>query len=154
VLDALASEGMFQKHYRTLALMGADTLSFAHPPSTYWSEGIVSLGGVDVGVPAHASARFLVTLYWPWVTSVRVTARPLAGPATLTIRSGSFFRRRALGQATFSTHETVEIPVASGAFDSGINEVLLSSDAPIALESWQWVDVAPHDTTTRLFKEK
>jgi hypothetical protein len=29
----------------------------------------------------------------------------------------------------------VELPVPPGAFDSGINEVLLSSDAPIALDS-------------------
>jgi hypothetical protein len=152
VFDALASDGMFQKHYRNLTLSGADSFNFAQPPSAYWAEGIVSLGGADIGLGEHGRGRFLVTLYWPFVTSIRVTARPLRGHATLTIRSASFLRTRDVGVVAFSHPETIEIPVGAGVFDSGINEVLVSSDAPIALDAWQWIDTGAHDTSVRVFK--
>lgn len=153
VLDALASEGLFQKHYRTLAPMGSDTLLFAQPPTTYWSEGIDSSGSAPL-LPANVRGRILVTLYWPWVTSIRLTARPVAGPVNLTIRSGSFFRRREVGRATFTTQQTVELGTAPGLFDSGINELLLVSDGPLELVSLQWVDLGEHDTSIRVFGRK
>ncbi|MDB4946413.1 MAG: hypothetical protein JWP97_5947 [Labilithrix sp.] len=154
VLDGLASDGMFQKHYRTLALAGSDTLAFASPPSTYWSEGLQPAAAGAPGTRLEGSARFLVTLYWPWVTKVRLTAKAVSGPVTVKIRSGSFFGRRTVGEVTLTGSETVEIAVPARAFDSGINEVLLSSDGPLDLVSWTWVDDGPHDTSTHLLKRK
>lgn len=106
----------------------------------------------QVSLPANERGRFLVTLYWPWVTAVRITARPLAGAATLTVRSASFWRTYDVGSARFEEKATVEIAAPPGAFDSGINEITLTSDAPIVLETWQWVDTSAHDTSIRLFE--
>jgi hypothetical protein len=83
---------------------------------------------------------------------VRISARPLAGPATLTVKSASFWRTRDVGSARFEHKDTIEITAPPDAFDSGINEIILTSDAPIALDSWQWIDTAPHDTSIRLVK--
>lgn len=149
VLDALASDGMFQHHYRTTALMGSDVLSFASPPAVFWSEHLVPDSS---GAKLEGAGRFLVTLYWPWVTSVKLTAKAVHGPVTLRIRAASFFSRTTLAVVTFRGRESIEFDVPPGAFDSGINEVLLSSDGPLVLENWQWVDAGKHDTSTRVFR--
>jgi hypothetical protein len=154
VFDALASDGIFQKHYRTLALTQTDTLSFARPPSTYWADGLGPVEGQQIGLGEHGHGRFLTTLYWPWVTSIRLKAHPLSSSAaTLTLRTASFFRKFELGALRFSESQTLELKVPRGAFDSGINEVLLDTDAAIALESLQFVDDGAHDTSVRIFKK-
>jgi Dolichyl-phosphate-mannose-protein mannosyltransferase len=147
VFDSLAAEGMFEGSYRSTPEHSNETLRFAHPPSAFWSPGLDPLRSAS----GPRSARFLVTLYWPWITSVRVRGKPVGAPATLRIECRGFFLRRAVGEATFSRTESVSIAVPAGAFDSGINEVLLTSDAPIELESWQWIDDGEHDRSVKLF---
>ncbi|MBX3186934.1 MAG: hypothetical protein KF819_07965 [Labilithrix sp.] len=152
VFDQLASDGMWAKDYRTLEVLTTDTLTFKTPPPAFYGEDLAKFAARELGVRPGEQSRFLVTLYWPWVTAVRVTARPVSGPATLTIKSASFWRTRELGKVRFERKDTVEIAVPPDAFDSGINEVILHSDAPTVLESWQWLDTSPHDTSIRLIK--
>ena len=150
VFDILATEGMFKRSYRDSRNVWADTLKFDKPPAAYWSPSLDRLSATT----GPRSARFLVTLYWPWVTSVRVKARPLAGPATLEIENRGFFLRSSVGRLTFTEEALLELRVPAGAFDSGINEVVLSSDAPLQLETWQWVDDGPHDRSVRVFRAR
>src|SRR5262249_18368641 len=85
--DALATEGIFKRHYKKLGPAENDTLFFEKPPPSYWSTGLDPVPGG--GVAVHPGARFLVSLYWPWVSRIRIHARPLgAAPATLAIRTG------------------------------------------------------------------
>ncbi|WP_420814268.1 hypothetical protein [Labilithrix luteola] len=129
VFDALATDGIFGKNYRTLAPTLSDTVTFGAPPEAYWS---ANLERVDkqVSLRPGRRGRFLVTLYWPWVTRVRVRAKPLEGKATVGLKSRSFFRTYDLGTLHFVGDETLELAPPDGAFDSGINEVLLETDAP------------------------
>ena len=150
MFDTLATEGMFKRSYRDPQKIWSDTLKFARPPPAYWTPSLDRLGATT----GPRSGRFLVTLYWPWVTSVRVKARPLAGPATLEIENRSFFLRSSVGRLTFTEDALLELRVPAGAFDSGINEVVLSSDAPIQLETWQWVDDGEHDRSVRIFRAR
>lgn len=152
--DTLVSEGMFQKHYRTLAIQSADTIDFKAPPAAYWTDSLVKLEGSAVGLPAHGRGRFLVSLYWPWVTSVKIGARPLGAPATLRVRAASFWRKYDLGTVTFASKQTLEIAAPPGAFDSGINEVILETDEPIVLETWQWIDSVKRDTSVHLASKR
>lgn len=151
VFDRVAEDGMWRRDFRTLKAITTDTFSFLEPPPGYWSEGIVDVGE-GVGLPAAGHGRFLISLYWPWVTAVRVTAHPMKDPAVLSIESASFWRSRELGRLRFDGKQTVEITVPRDAFDSGINEVILSSDQPIVLDAWQWLDTSTHDTSVRLFQ--
>ncbi len=149
--DALATEGIFRRHYKTLGPAQDDTLLFASPPATYWATGFDSAPG-GVAVRPGTGPRFLVTLYWPFVSRVRIHAKPLGdAPATLRVRTSSFFVGRDVGTLAFSRDETLDLPTSPSAFDSGIDEVLLDSDAPLALISMQFVDDLPHDTSVRVF---
>lgn len=151
-LDVVASDGMFVKDYKSLTVQRDDTLVFAKPPPAYWSTGFGARDGETVLEPSR-EARVLLALYWPWVTSVRITAHALDGrPATLRVRTRDFWgRTRALPPSTFTARETLEVVVPAGAFDSGINEIVFTSDAPLALVSLQWIDRSPHDTRVRMF---
>lgn len=147
VFDQLATDGIFQKQYRTLAV-SMDTLSFGSPPGCYWSDTLTSTNPVVDG-----KGRFLVALYWPWVTKVRVHARPTnGGSAELRIRTASVFRTHELGTLRFDGDRTLDLAVGPGAFDSGINEVLLESDAPITLVSWQWLDEVKRDSSVHVLR--
>jgi hypothetical protein len=150
--DALADDGMFKRHYRTLKTED-DILDFRESarPSAFWSEGLPPspVFGADV----KPNARFLVTLYWPWVTRLRVRARPTtAEPGKLRIHTGSLFGAELVGEATFSGDEEVEVAVPRGAFDSGINEVILDSHPPVALVTMRFVDEGAHDTGIRVLE--
>lgn len=147
VFDQLATDGIFQKQYRTLAV-SMDTLSFSNPPGCYWSETLTSAHPVVEG-----KARFLVTLYWPWVTKIRVHARPTnGGAATLHIRTASVLSKHDLGALRFEGDQTLDLSVGPRAWDSGINEVLLDSDAPLTLVSWQWVDEVKRDSSVHVLR--
>jgi hypothetical protein len=148
--DALATEGIFKRHYKKLGHAENDTLVLDRPPAAYWAENLdLAPGG---GMAVRSGSRFLVALYWPWVSHVRIHARPLGNaPATLSVRTGSFFARHDVGTLTFDKEATLDLAVPPGAFDSGINEVLLATDAPLAVVSIQFVDDLPHDTSVRVF---
>jgi hypothetical protein len=150
VFDRIAEDGMWQRHFRTGEMITTDTFSFLDPPLGYWSEGIMKLGD-GVGVPGGGHARFLVTLYWPWVTAIRVTAHAVSEPAVLSIQAASFWRARNVGRLRFYGKTTIEIAVSPDAFDSGINEIVLSADRDIVLDEWRWIDTSEHDTSVRFF---
>lgn len=154
VFDQVAADGMWQKHFRTLQIMTPDTFSFLSPPAHYWSEGLATLDDGTIGLRAHGKGRFLIALYWPWVTKVRIMAHPLAGPATVRIKAASFWRTRDLGTLTFASRQTQELVPPPGAFDSGINEVLVETDEPVGLDTWQWLDEAKRDTSVHLLAKK
>jgi hypothetical protein len=151
VFDQVAEDGMWRRDFRTGRGITSDTFSFLEPPSGYWSEGILSVGD-GLGLPAGGHGRFLISLYWPWVTAVRITAHTLEDSATLSIQAASFWRTRTVGRLRFDGKKTIEVAVSPDAFDSGINEVILSSDHPIVLDAWQWLDTSPHDMSIRLFR--
>lgn len=148
--DQLAADGIFQKQYRTLAV-SMDTLSFTGPPGCYWSD---TLDTRSPTVLPGKRARFLVTLYWPWVTKIRLRARALEGPAQVRIRTAQALSRHDLGTMRFASGEAEvqELAVGPGAFDSGINEVTLESDAPLSLVSLQWVDDVKRDSSVHVLR--
>lgn len=149
--DALATDGMFMKEYRNTSPMGPDTFSFTHPPPAYWATGFVPWAD-ETAVIAARPGRFLVTLYWPWVSVVRLKAHPATpARATVHIKASSFFRTREIGTLVFDHDDTLELRAPDGAFDSGINEVQIETDTPLVVDTWQWVDTMTHDTGVRLF---
>ena len=148
--DQLATDGIYVKDFRTLSV-SQDTLRFNAPPSCWWSDTIDPKNPI---VEPGRRARFLVELYWPWTTKVRIHARATGDPADLRVTTASFFRTFDLGTVHVDGEQTVELSVPEGAFDSGINEVAFASTAPLALVSFQWVDDAKRDPGVHLFAPK
>jgi hypothetical protein len=146
--EDFAEYGMFAHAYRPVKLEGEDTIDFTSRSTQELLVEGLSRGPAGCVLRAP-HARFLVTLAWPFITHVRIEAdAPLGRPVTLKIRSGSFFRRHDVGAISIAPGQTTqaEIAVPRGAFDSGINEVLLDADEDIVLRKWKWIDQDEHDT--------
>lgn len=92
----------------------------------------------------------LVELGWPFITHVAVVGRAARGrTAHLHVVNGSFTRRRPVADVTFTDRDReIEFAVPPGAFDSGINELVLTADgSDVTLVRWRWIDRATHDTS-------
>ncbi|WP_394842165.1 glycosyltransferase family 39 protein [Pendulispora brunnea] len=151
VFDIVATDGIFQKQYRTMEPMGTDTLSFASPPSGYFGVGYEK---ADQGALIRPGRRMrsLFALYWPWVTHIHLSlATDGRRPANVTLRTGSFFRRYNIGSVRVDNTTEVDLPVPKNAFDSGINELLVETDAPVTLKAIRFIDQGTHDTRIRAF---
>ncbi len=142
--ERVAVQGTFVHDFRSgkLSEQGQDELRFH-------GEGFLPLsrerfdGGATFG-PGD-DARFLVTLYWPWITDLKIYVRAPAA-TTVTIEVCGFVRCRtaAVFDAPKGNH-LVEVPVAEGAFDSGINEVRMRATGPVNIHDWRWVDHVERD---------
>ncbi|WP_394834322.1 glycosyltransferase family 39 protein [Pendulispora rubella] len=150
VFDTVATDGIFQKQYRSLAPMGPDTLSFASPPAAYFGDGYEK---TDQGarITPGRRMRSLFALYWPWVTHIHLSFVAEGRPANVTLRTGSFFRRYDLGSVHVEKTTEVDLAVPKNAFDSGIDELLVETDARVTLKSIRFIDQGKRDTRVRAF---
>lgn len=142
--ERVAVQGMFVHDFRTgkPSEKGGDELWFHEegflPLSRARFDGGASFGPGD-------DTRFLVTLYWPWITDLAVDVRAPAA-TTITIEVCGFVRCKtaAVFDAPRGEH-LIQVPVAEGAFDSGINEVRLRATSPTNIKYWRWVDHVERD---------
>lgn len=150
VFDTVATDGIFQKQYRSLAPLGTDTLSFASPPAGYFGDGYEkTVLGARI-TPGHRM-RSLFALYWPWVTHIHLAFVAEDGPANITLRTRSFFGGYDVGSVHAENTTEVDLPVPKNALDSGINELLIETDARVTLKSVRFIDEGTHDTRIRAF---
>jgi hypothetical protein len=141
----VANNGMFNHSYRTGTLVGDDTIHFATPrPAVLHLAGTFDDGGLHVD--PLSSARFLATLYWPWVTKIRL-AYHTDWPGTVQIRTCGFVVCREAARIDIdSVGDAVAIvDVPEGTFDSGINEVRIESTGAVTLLDWTWIDGVQRD---------
>jgi len=151
--DRLATGGYFEHDYRPVRLKGCDTIQFADVGhDAVIAEGLVRDAG-GIVLQGGRRGRFVVPLAWFSVTHLAIEGQSLApgGASTvLTLRVGSFFRRRLAGTVTLGPSLAVqEIAVDPRAFSSGINEVVLEAPAGVRLRTMRFIDRRVHDT--RLF---
>ena len=147
--DDFSGGGMFHHNYRPVFQDGPDLIDFTHQDAAKLladgqvrdNQGLLVRGG--------RQGRFLSEVDWPWITHIVLDAVPAGdAPVTLTIRNRSFFFTHDVATVTLQPggHEQ-EIAVPAGAFDSGINEVLLDTPADVRVRHWRWVDKSVHDTS-------
>jgi hypothetical protein len=140
--DRVALPGMFVHSFRTGALDGTDHIDFGGdlPLGFVGTErALFETAGMRLrpGLPS----RFLVSLYWPWITHVGLSVA-MDEPGTLSIEACSFLRcksvlaDRAIPKGTWN----FEVAVGEDVFDSGINEVKVVADKPAHLVKWTWLD--------------
>jgi hypothetical protein len=142
--DTLADEGIFQHRYRTATPKGADSLDFAHPPSAYvLASGVAGDDGLHVA--RTAPARFLVTLWWPWVTHLELGLTPPSVDVVMRLTVRGFFTSHTITATLLAGVNEPRIEVPS-AFDSGINEVVVEVDSPVDIAWMHFVDESDHDT--------
>ena len=144
--DDLAFTGYFVHDYRTAATVAYDTLSFAAPTDwVTYADGIER--ETDGARIRSGRGRFLLTLYWPWVTHVRLAVKLNASkPTTVRLRSSGFALGTDLGAMLYTPgNEELEWALPKGGFDSGINEVVVEADNDITLRSLQFIDRTDHD---------
>ncbi|HEX2656699.1 MAG TPA: glycosyltransferase family 39 protein [Polyangia bacterium] len=92
-----------------------------------------------------ARGRIVVELAWWHVTHVTIEARtPSASPATVRLRNNLMVFGHDLGAFTVTaTGTTIELPVPTGAFTTGINELVFEADdAPVVIQKIRWRDSA------------
>ncbi len=149
--DQVAAGGMFEHNYRPVTRTGPDVIRFADAQSAPLLLEGWTRAPDGMRLTAGRRARMLVELGWAYVTHVELAARPgVAVPARLTVTTRSFFgRHRSAAVVIPAGGGTVELTAPPGAFDSGINEVLLESDGDLVLTHWRWIDRSFHDTSVR-----
>ncbi|MDF2698079.1 MAG: hypothetical protein K0S65_6462, partial [Labilithrix sp.] len=144
--DDLAFTGHFVRDYRTAATVAFGTLSFAAPPEwVSYAEGIVlEKDGARI---QSGRGRFLLTLYWPWVTHIRLVVKVHGSKATtVRLTSKGFFLSKDLGVMVYAPgDEALEWTLPKGGLDSGINEIIVTADSDITLRSVEFIDRTAHD---------
>jgi hypothetical protein len=143
----VAVQGMFIHDFRSgdVAAQREEQVSFLFPPA----EGFLPLtpgrfnDGAAIG--PDAETRFLVTLYWPWITDLKIYVRvPEASQVTMEVCGFLRCKTAAVFDAP-KGHHLLEVPVAEGVFDSGINEVRLRATGTGVIQFWRWVDRVDRD---------
>ena len=84
------------------------------------------------------------------MTHIRVNLDAKEGPANVRLSSASFFHKHEVASFRVEGPTTKELPVGRGAFDSGINEVFVETDAPITFISLTWIDNGKRDTSVHV----
>lgn len=140
--DDLAYTGLFQVYYITGEVQVEGTLHFATP-----NQYVVYADGCEQGPEGlrirRGRCRFLMTLYWPFVTHLRVAGRVHASAAaTVRMRANGFWTGREIGARQYQPgdNEPIEWSVPPGALDSGINEVIIESDRDITLTTMEFIE--------------
>jgi len=149
IFDRFSGGGMFRHTYRPVQLGGPNVIDFrARAVEDLLVEGL-SYQADGVHVQGGVPGRFLVELEWPFVTHVAVTAKSASGgPAGLSVVSGSLLGGQVAGTIVVPPGGgTVEFAVPEGAFDSGVNEIVIASEEDVVLESWKWIDRGTYDTS-------
>lgn len=149
--DDFSGGGMFHHNYRPVFQDGPDLIDFSQPASAKLLADGQTRSGEGLLVQAGKPGRFLAEVDWPWITHIVIAATPVGTqPAQLTIRNRSFFFGHDVATVTLQPRGAEqEIAVPAGAFDSGINEVLLEASADLRIHHWRWVDKSVHDTSLR-----
>jgi hypothetical protein len=140
--DRLAVPGMFVHSFRTGALDGTDHIDFGGElPLGFVGTDRTLFENAGMILRPGVASRFLVSLYWPWITHVGLSL-VFDSDGLLDIEACSFtscksvLSKRAIPKGTWS----FEVPVEEGVFDSGINEVRITADAPAHIVKWTWFD--------------
>jgi hypothetical protein len=146
--DALSGDGIFMHDYKTTALTTSDTVDFRAPPGeVVLADGTMDAQGLVV-TPA-SRGRFLVSIWWPWVTHVTLAVK---APRDLTLRiqvNGFFTRMGVSGVRVAAGTSNVEIAMPRFAFDSGINEVIVSATDEVVVETMKLIDREKRDTSVK-----
>lgn len=147
-LDDLAFTGHFVRHYRTAATQAYGSLSFASPPEWFVAAEGMTLDKTGARI-RRGRGRFLLTLYWPWVTHIRLAVTlHEARPTTIHLYSRGFALGRRLGTMTYAPGaEELEWALPKDGLDSGINEITVTTDADVTLRAIEFIDRTPHDLT-------
>lgn len=148
--DDLAFSGLFVHNYLTAETVSESAIVFATPnQQVAYAEGIaIEKEGARI---ASGRGRFLFTLYWPWITHIRLAVK-LAEPRETTIRleARGFFLGTDLGSMVYAPgREDLEWTLPKGALDSGINELIVRADGDITLKSLEFIDRTKHDTSLK-----
>jgi len=150
--DSLATEGLFQHDYRTTALVNANIIDLKHPPA----EVVVPPRHADergLAVRRTRPGRFLVTLGWPWVTHLTLTVLPADQDGVkMSVKVRGFFTSHVVQGIEIGKTPgelKTEIAVAPRAFDSGINEIVIESNADVFVSAIELHDRTKHDTRVK-----
>lgn len=144
--DDMAFTGHFVRDYRTATTQAFGTLSFNAPPEwVSYAEGItLEKDGARI---ASGRGRFLVTLYWPWVTHVRLAVKLGEGKETkIRLRTRGVLLGDDLGEKVYAPgSEDLEWALPKDALTSGINEVIVTADHDVTLRTLEFFDRTAHD---------
>ena len=102
-----------------------------------------------IGTPDNG--RFLITLYWPWVTHIRLAVTlSERKPTTIRLSARGFLLGTNLGAMEYGPgKEDLEWTLPNGALDSGINEIIVDADRDITLRTLEFIDRTKHDLSLR-----
>ena len=142
--DVLSANVGFVRNYQTAQTQSDDTLAFGTPPRwvAYGDGLVVEKEGARV---ASGHGRFLLHLFWPWVTHIRlVVAAPKETRVHLT--ASGFVGKRELGTMVYAPDRTsVEWALPKEGLQSGFNEIEVDADGEITLRNLQFIDRTVHD---------
>ena len=147
--DDMAFSGRFSRHYRTLET--SDTvISFAAPGAQFtFAEGFaVEKDGARM---AAGRGRFLVTIYWPWITHIKL-AMKLNEPKDTTVKlhARGFVFGKDLGSMVYAPgREELEWTLPPNGLDSGINEIVVEADGDVTLKTLELIDRTKHDLSLK-----
>ena len=147
--EELAFTGYFVRHYRTLETYD-NIVTFASPkPELAFAEGIVAdKEGARI---SGGRGRFLVTIYWPWVTHLKLAIK-LNEPkeTTVKLRARGFVFGKDLGSMVYAPgREELEWTLPPNGLDSGINEIIVEADGDITLKTLEFIDRTKHDLSLK-----
>ena len=146
----LVDDGLFCRRYRPPhEVWNSDTLDLAD--ALVQKRMIEGFAVGQAGAPEIArKARMTFDLCWHWVTDLEVTAEPVASkqPVEVEIVVGRFFsRRRACTITVPAAGGVVKTAVDRKAFDSGINELIFETRAPVRISKLRFIDTKTYDAT-------
>lgn len=145
-----AGEFLLVKDFRTAKTVSGERVDFASPPrALLLGDGLVKeAGGARL---AKGRGRMVFLVYWPWVTHLKLAVRvPDAAAADVHLVANGFVTSRDLGRKRYAgPREELTWELPPWALDSGVNELVIESDADVLLESLELADQTVHDTSLR-----
>jgi len=143
--------GMFIRDYKTMRSISDPTVTLRGADATRMLADGFELTPEGLSLGAGKQGRLLMELYWPWITHVTLIGHPVGNePVDVEMNVASFFwKRRAATFRLTKENPRVEIPIAKGAFDSGMNEVTFKATGPFVMTQWTWEDRVQRNTSVR-----
>ncbi|MBL8680231.1 MAG: hypothetical protein JNK05_13735 [Myxococcales bacterium] len=142
-MSDLIHTGFYQVYYVTGDLQIEGTLNFAVPNQYIrYAEGCEQTPE-GVRVRAGQRCRWVMTMYWPWITHLRIAATVHGDrPAVVRMRSNGFWTGQDLGSRTYAPgpNQPIEWSVPENAITSGLNEIVLESDRDLTLQTMEFME--------------
>jgi hypothetical protein len=149
--DEMSSGLIFIRSYKTAAPISGESIAFAAPPALGFALAEGFRQDADGVRMDHGRGRFVVTLYWPWVTHLRLDVAVHGGkPTTVHLEGRGFFLGKDLGSHVYALPgESIEWKLPPGGLSSGVNEVVVEADGPVTLKNLEFIDRTRHDLSLR-----